>query len=74
MRNDSQGREKMNGQVGRTRRYCCRNCEAMFSRFLLRSLPERARLCNKCLEQPELKRQYDEAFEERDGKEEGNAS
>lgn len=69
MKNTSRCREKMEGQIGRWRTYRCQECHDEFSRFLVRPLPAKARICNQCLEQPELRRQYDEAFEERDRRE-----
>jgi len=56
---------------GRIHSYRCRNCGETFSRLLLRALPEKARLCDDCVKIPELKAQYERAFEERERKEQG---
>ncbi len=54
---------------GRLRTYKCIHCGEKFSLVLLRSLPQKARLCYICRQKPELKKQFHQAFEERDRKE-----
>ena len=66
MLNLSRCKEMTRGEIGRWRWYICRNCGVRFRRFLLRELPEKARLCGECLEKPELRLQFNHAFEERD--------
>lgn len=69
MKNYSRCREKMEGRVGRWRRYMCQSCDKLFDRFLLRPLPKGARFCDECLKRPEIRSQYDEAFALREIKE-----
>ena len=69
MRTITRGRECREGLIGRWHTYNCRHCGGRFSRFLRRALPEQARLCDECLQSPELKEQYDRAFDERDKEE-----
>lgn len=69
MRSQSRCRAYIHGTQGRYRKYDCLNCDSVFSRFLVRPLPKKARLCGKCLELPGMVQQYNEAFDERDKKE-----
>ncbi len=71
MINKSRCREKTEGRVGRNRAYICRKCGIKFSRFLLRSLPLKARICNECLKDMDNLAEFHNAFEERNRKEQG---
>ena len=65
MINRSRCREK-NGVIGRWHTYHCRACGNKFSVFLLRPLPDGARICLVCrAEDSRLESRVQKSFEER---------
>jgi len=69
MENTSRERGKIEGWKGRRRNYLCRKCWNFFQVDTVRPLPEGARICYACLQDPANKAESERAFDLREKRE-----
>jgi hypothetical protein len=59
-------RRCLEGRISRRRHYACRKCGQDFIADTSRSLPEGARICQKCTQDPKVWDEYQRAFAEKE--------